>query len=242
LEAGETLTQDAKQAVVSRLYDRLYDMAVSFELKPGERINEVDLARRLGASRTPLREALNRLASEGFLRFETGRGFFCRNFQPKEILELYQIREALESFAVRAACENATEAQLAALDDFLDRTGPGEQGRSSAALVTLDEEFHETLMSYTGNAEMLKLLRNINARVRFVRWVRMEARRGRTQQEHRMILEAIRLRDPEWANRLMAEHIDRRLDEIAAAVREAHARIFIDGGTDGRELLQDGAR
>lgn len=236
------MTQDAKQAVVSRLYDRLYDMAVSFELKPGERINEVDLARRLGASRTPLREALNRLASEGFLRFETGRGFFCRNFQPKEILELYQIREALESFAVRAACENATEAQLAALDDFLDRTGPGEQGRSSAALVALDEEFHETLMSYTGNAEMLKLLRNINARVRFVRWVRMEARRGRTQQEHRMILEAIRLRDPEWANRLMAEHIDRRLDEIAAAVREAHARIFIDGGADGRELLQDGAR
>jgi DNA-binding GntR family transcriptional regulator len=236
------LTQDAKQAVVSRLYDRLYDMAVSFELKPGERINEVDLARRLGASRTPLREALNRLASEGFLRFETGRGFFCRDFQPKEILELYQIREALESFAVRAACESATEAQLAALDEFLDRTGPDEQGRSSAALVALDEDFHETLMSYTGNAEMLKLLRNINARVRFVRWVRMEARRNRTQHEHRMILEAIRLRDPEWANRLMAEHIDRRLDEIAAAVREAHARIFIDGDADGRELLQGGAR
>ena len=142
------MTQDAKQATVSRLYDGLYDMAVSFDLKPGERLNEVELARQLGASRTPLREALNRLVSEGFLRFESGRGFFCRDFRPQDIFNLYQIREALESFAVRVACESATAEQIAGLEDFLDRTGPDEGGRGSAELVALDEEFHETLAGF----------------------------------------------------------------------------------------------
>jgi DNA-binding GntR family transcriptional regulator len=236
------LTQDAKQATVSRLYDRLYDMAVSFDLKPGERLNEVELARQLGASRTPLREALNRLVSEGFLRFESGRGFFCRDFRPQDIFNLYQIREALESFAVRAACESATAEQIAGLEEFLDRTGPDEGGRGSAELVALDEEFHETLAGFTGNAEMLRMLRNVNARIRFVRWVRMDARRGRTQQEHRAILEAVAAKDPDRASRLMLDHIDKRADEIAAAVREAHARIFLDSGDDGRELLHGSAK
>lgn len=216
-------------------------MAVSFDMKPGERLNEVDLARRLGASRTPLREALNRLVSEGFLRFESGRGFFCRDFRPQEIFDLYQIREALESFAVRAACEGATADKIAGLEDFLERTGPDEDGRSSAELVALDEEFHETLAGFAGNAEMLRMLRNVNARIRFVRWVRMDARRGRTQQEHRAILGAVRANNPDRASRLMLEHIDRRHDEVAAAVREAHARIFLDDD-DGRELLHGHAK
>jgi DNA-binding GntR family transcriptional regulator len=57
-------------------------MSVSFELKPGERLNEGEPAKRLGVSRTPLREALNRLNTEGFLRFTPGKGFFCRELRP----------------------------------------------------------------------------------------------------------------------------------------------------------------
>ena len=235
------MNQDVKQTTVSRLYDRLYDMAVSFELKPGERLNEVDLARRLGASRTPLREALNRLVSEGFLRFESGRGFFCRDFRPREIFDLFQVREALESFAVRAACDSATADRIAELEEFLERTGPDAAERSDADLVALSEEFHEGLAGLTGNVEILRMLRNVNARIRFVRWVSMDSRRGATLREHRAILEAVKAKDPDRAERLMLAHIDRRPDEITAAVREAHARIFLDGD-DGRELLQGNAR
>ena len=68
----------ASDSIVDRVYEQLKAMAVSYEFKPGERLNEGELAKRLGVSRTPLREALNRLNTEGFLRFTPGKGFFCR--------------------------------------------------------------------------------------------------------------------------------------------------------------------
>ena len=77
-----------KPSRAESLYLAVKDMAILFEFKPGERINEVGLARRLGASRTPLREALNRLVAEGFLVLKQDRGFFCRDLKPREMYEL----------------------------------------------------------------------------------------------------------------------------------------------------------
>src|SRR6201987_1623649 len=77
-----TRDDNGSDSVVDRVYEQLKAMSVSFELKPGERLNEGEPAKRLGVSRTPLREALNRLNSEGFLRFPPGKGFFCRELRP----------------------------------------------------------------------------------------------------------------------------------------------------------------
>ena len=79
-----------------RLYSAIRDMTIAYRIKPGERLNEVELARQLGGSRTPLREALNRLAAEGFLTFRRSQGFYCREFKPREIHELYQLRSIIE--------------------------------------------------------------------------------------------------------------------------------------------------
>ena len=73
---------------VDRLYDTLRRMASDFAFKPDARINESALATQLDASRTPIREALNRLVAEGFLTFQSGRGFFCRSLSPKVVLDL----------------------------------------------------------------------------------------------------------------------------------------------------------
>jgi DNA-binding GntR family transcriptional regulator len=75
-----TRDDNGADSVVDRVYEQLKAMSVSFELKPGERLNEGKLAKRLGVSRTPLREALNRLNTEGFL----GKGFFCRELDAHE--------------------------------------------------------------------------------------------------------------------------------------------------------------
>ena len=106
---------EKKPSRAESLYLIVKDMAILFKFKPGERINEVDLAQRLGASRTPLREALNRLVAEGFLVLKQGRGFFCRDLKPREMFELYQFRAVLEVAAVRLACEQATEQEVADL-------------------------------------------------------------------------------------------------------------------------------
>ncbi|MFD2856844.1 GntR family transcriptional regulator [Seohaeicola zhoushanensis] len=81
---------------VSRVYAALRRMAADFELKPDERINESALSLQLGASRTPLREALNRLVAEGFLTFRSGRGFYCRSLSPALVMELYEARVAVD--------------------------------------------------------------------------------------------------------------------------------------------------
>lgn len=211
------------------LYLSIKDMAILFKFKPGERINEVDLARRLGASRTPLREALNRLVAEGFLVQKQDRGFFCRDLKPREMFELYQFRAVLEVAAVRLACEQATEQEVADLAQFLDDTGPGEGGRSSEELVALDEYFHQKLMALSRNMEMAKTLENINARIKYFRWVDMDSKREETQREHRDIVRALMARDADLAARHMNSHIARRLDQITAAIKESYSRIYLAG-------------
>ena len=209
------------------LYLAVKDMAILFKFKPGERINEVDLARRLGASRTPLREALNRLVAEGFLVFKQDRGFFCRELKPREMLELYQFRAVLEVAAVRLTCEQATEEEVAGLARFLEETGPEEGGRSSEECVALDEHFHEQIMLLSRNMEMCRTLKNINARIRYFRWVDMESKREETQHEHRAIVRALMARDSDLAAQHMNAHIARRLDQITAAIKESYSRIYL---------------
>jgi DNA-binding GntR family transcriptional regulator len=216
-----------KPSRAESLYLTVKDMATLFEFKPGERINEVELAQRLGASRTPLREALNRLAAEGFLVLKQDRGFFCRDLKPREMYELYQFRAVLEVAAIRLACEQATEQEVTDLALFLDETGPQEGGRSSEELVALDEQFHEKIMALSRNMEMSRTLTNINARIKYFRWVDMDSKREGTQQEHRAIVQALMARDADLAAKLMQAHIARRLEQITAAIKESFSRIYL---------------
>ena len=111
-------------SVVDRVYEQLKAMSIGFEFKPGERLNEGELAKRLGVSRTPLREALNRLNTEGFLRFAPGRGFFCRELDAHEIFDLYELRKSIEVASVRLAIKRAKDEDIDALLKFLEATGP----------------------------------------------------------------------------------------------------------------------
>jgi len=132
----------ASDSIVDRVYEQLKAMAVSYEFKPGERLNEGELAKRLGVSRTPLREALNRLNTEGFLRFTPGKGFFCRELDAHEIFDLYELRKSIEVASVRLAVKRAKDEDIDALLKFLEATGPDPGERSSVELVELDETFH----------------------------------------------------------------------------------------------------
>jgi DNA-binding GntR family transcriptional regulator len=223
-----TREDNGSDSVVDRVYEELKAMSVSFELKPGERLNEGELAKRLGVSRTPLREALNRLNTEGFLRFTPGKGFFCRELDAHEIFDLYELRKSIEVASVRLAVKRAKDEDIAALLAFLDATGPDPGERSSIELVDLDETFHERLMAMSDNAEMLRVLRNVNARIRFVRWIDMDRiNRANTQAEHRAVLHALKARDEGTCVYVLERHIDRRLDTITSAIKEGYAQIYM---------------
>lgn len=218
----------SSESTVDRIYDQLKVMTVGYELRPGERLNEGDIAKRLGVSRTPLREALNRLNIEGFLRFAPGRGFFCRDLDAIEIFDLYELRKSLEIASVRFAIKRAKDEQIHSLLSFLEATGPDPGERTAVELVELDEIFHCRLMEMSRNAEMMRVLRNVNERIRFVRWIDMDRiNRTRTQAEHRKILLALKARDEATCVTVMEKHIDRRLDQITSAIKEGYAQIYM---------------
>jgi DNA-binding GntR family transcriptional regulator len=234
-----TRDDNGSDSVVDRVYEQLKAMSVSFELKPGERLNEGELAKRLGVSRTPLREALNRLNTEGFLRFTPGKGFFCRELDAHEIFDLYELRKSIEVAAVRLAVKRAKDEDIDALLAFLDATGPEPGERSSIELVELDETFHERLMAMSDNAEMLRVLRNVNARIRFVRWIDMDRiNRTNTQAEHRAVLHALKGRDEGTCVYVLERHIDRRLDTITSAIKEGYAQIYMPSAKSARETIR----
>jgi len=225
------------QSIVDQIYLELKRQVMVFELKPGARLNEVEIARSLGASRTPLREALNRLTAEGFLTFIPGKGFFCRILDAEEIFDLYEFRKSLEVSAVRLAIQRAKDEEIKELDEFLDQTSE-EEGYTVFQLVEFDEMFHERLMAMSRNREMLRVLRNINDRIKFVRWIDMKrGSRTKTQAEHRSIVKALAARDEVACVAVLENHIVRRLDQMTSAIREGFAEIYM-----GKEQVALAAR
>ena len=223
----EHTDKKAPVSVVDRVHTQLREMAMTFRFLPGERINEAILAKELGVSRTPLREALNRLSAEGFLTFSANNGFFRKELDVKEMFDLYELRLCLESSAVKLAVDRATDEQLAQIEAFCMESAREEPGRTIDDLVTMDEQFHETLMKLAGNVQMLNSLRNINARIQFVRWLDMTERRSQTQSQHKHIVAALKNRDHAESERLISEHIKRRMDQIFEKVEKSYGRIFV---------------
>lgn len=232
VQSNQPVVSEHQTSIVERVYDQLKELAIRFELLPGDRVNEVELARRFGVSRTPLREALNRLVSDGFLTFVPGKGFFRRSLDVKEIFDLYEMRQKLEMAAAELAVERATPEAIQEIRDFLAISMTEDPDRTVNDLVGLDEQFHEQLASLSGNREMQHTLHMINERIRFIRWVNMESgRRRQTQAEHGAILDAIAARDAGQARALLQAHIDGRLEQITLAIREAYAMIYMNRGT-----------
>ena len=219
---------------VAGLYSRLKSKVVGFDIRPGERLNEVALARELGVSRTPLREALNRLVAERLVEFRPGAGFFCRMLEPQAIFDLYEMRQVLEVTAVRLAVVRASDEELTALRDEFRQRGQDVSGLTIAQAAERDEAFHIGIAKASGNAAIVEALEQINDRIRFIRWVRMAARVGPSKAEHRDIIEAMVARRDDRAADAMSAHIGRRMDQVIDAVKEGISNIYMAGS---QELL-----
>ncbi|MPM59357.1 hypothetical protein SDC9_106197 [bioreactor metagenome] len=211
----------------SDVFQTLRDMAISYQLRPGERLSEIELAAQLGVSRTPVREALARLVTEGFLEPCT-RGYMRRPLQVQDVLDLYEARMAVERECLRYAVERATDVQIAEMQSFLNLSRAAPPGTAVRELVELDEAFHNRIAAMSGNAELARMLGNLNERVRFIRWIDMEnVGRDSTQKEHGAIADAIAQRDAKAAAALMDDHIALRREQIVDAVTQGLARIFL---------------
>ena len=220
----------AAQTTVDKAYAQLRDQLVTFDFKPGSRLNESEIAQGLSMSRAPIREALNRLIADGLVSFEPGRGFFCRRLSASEVNDLYELRFDLESGAIRSALATCPDAALASFAATWRQNHTQTDGATLDQLVTLDETFHMALCGLAENAARLKYLENINYRIRFVRRINLEPgnRRVGGIAEHASLIDAIAQRDTDQATALLHQHLQRSADEVRLQIQDALARIYAD--------------
>ncbi|MWB77684.1 FCD domain-containing protein [Pseudooceanicola sp. 216_PA32_1] len=208
-----------------RAHAQLREQLLRSKFLPGQKINEVSLANELEISRTPLREALNRLVAEGLL-LDRERGFSVPGLEPEVVFDLFQARVEIECATVRMACELAGPAELDALSAFLDESMSESPDASVDRLIELDIRFHDTIAELSGNKVLRQMLSNLNDRIHLVRWVAMEGRRERTQSQHREILDHIRAGDTAAAIAGMRGHILHRKEDILQAIKAAYGHVY----------------
>lgn len=229
---------------MSETYDQIKSMVVGFHLRPGDRLNESALSKDLGVSRTPLREALNRLVAEGLIDARPGEGFFCRKFTAENVHDLYDLREAIEVATVARACERAGDGELTALADWLAAEGLDVAGLTVAEACARDEAFHVKIADMSGNPLLVAQLKSINEKIRYLRWVQLdETRLKSTKAGHREVMQALLDRDIDAATTAMREHIARRMDQINDAVSKGISNIYMDqtDALTGRVLTSEDA-
>jgi DNA-binding GntR family transcriptional regulator len=216
-----------KRTLGSDVFEALRKMAISYEMKPGERLNELDLAEKLGVSRTPIREGLKRLAAEGLL-MESSRGYVRRPLDIQEMLNLYEARVAIERECFRLAFERATEEELREISEYLKNSMQVPAGTHVEQLVELDEGFHLRIAAMAKNTELQRILVSLNERIRFIRWIDMEnVGRDSTQKEHWDIVNALLERDMERGMARLTSHISQRREQIVEKITKGLARIYI---------------
>ncbi len=209
------------------VYERIKAMVTTFRLRPDERVNEVELARQLGVSRTPVREALNRVAADGFLVATANRGYTVRPLDAKQVFDLYEFRITLELAVAQRVCERASNADLQHLAAFTEegRLVP-ETDQETIQLLAVDEEFHERMALLSGNGEYLRAIRSVNERIRFVRWMDLKTRRSLVRNDHPDIVRLLRARDLVQVQELITQHIEHSYDELVALTRASFAEIY----------------
>ena len=204
------------QSLYAPVYQELRRMILDGTLPPGWRIEEEVFCKAFHISRTPLREALHRLDHDGLATILPRRGAYVSDFSKAEILELLEMREALEGFAARLASERADTSTIERLRKLVEPASfenPSED--ELKRLADTDRQFHELIYEATGNRQLIDTSRRINDQVHLVRLTTtlLSDRRTKSSKELVRIAAAIAARKGDEAERLAREHI---LGAIAA--------------------------
>jgi DNA-binding GntR family transcriptional regulator len=222
-------SQKKSGSSVDRIYEQLKQMAMNYQFRPGEPLNEVELAASFEVSRTPLREVLNRLVAEGLLDFVPRKGFSCKPLDTKRVFDLYEVRCGLEMMSARLATERATDEEIEDLLQFWKQAAESFCTLTPVECARCDERFHEQLAQLSRNSELLHTLQNINARAHYLRLISMEQDHYRrtTCAEHHLILQAICDRNSEAAVNCMSAHVSLRQEQLVEVIKEGVARLYM---------------
>lgn len=199
------------------VFQTLRQAILKGDLKPGERLMEIQLANKLGVSRTPIREAIRKLELEGLVLMIPRKGAEVAEITEKSLRDVLEVREALEVLAVQLACDKMTtegvEELKVAADEFEKVLKTGD----ITIIAEADVRFHDIIYSATGNDRLIQLLSNLREQMyRYrVEHLKSEDARPKILSEHQLLIQDITNKDRVAAAEHMCGHIENQVEEVA---------------------------
>lgn len=215
----------SRRSLHGELVDLLHDMLLDGELRPGDKINEQALCTRFGVSRTPLREALKVLASNGLVILSPNRGASIARISPQEIDQLFPIMGALEALAGELACANITDGEIARIQKMHDQMVRHYEKREAGPYLKLNRSIHEAIFAAAGNAELTQLYHNLMVRTHSVRFTakKSPARWDEAVEDHEKMMEALHARDGKRLSQLLKEHLRHKAAMVHESLSETRS-------------------
>lgn len=227
-QMAERESSNLSSSIVATLKEQI----LHWHYPPEHRLTEVELCKTFNVSRSPVREALRVLATDGFVKKLPNRGYVVRQHNIDEIEELYEVRVALELYAVECLArrgplnENAKEDLVKLKRTWTDLLNGS--SKKAEELAGLDTLFHETLAHAAGNKTLLRHLRTINERLMLFRMIDFDKpdRAKSTCHQHLKILKCITAKDAPGARAAMQQNIDEGRNNVHTAIKDALAKAY----------------
>jgi DNA-binding GntR family transcriptional regulator len=209
--------------VAARLRERIF----AGELAPGSFLDEVQLAEELKISRTPLREALKVLTVEGLVRHEPRRGCFVNEVTEQDLDEIFPVLALLEGRCAYEAAQNASEADLAALEDLHEQLARHAKAGRINAYYETNFAIHEAIIALAGNRWLAMVIGDLRKIVKLARLQQLHApgRLDRSLAEHLAVFAALKARDPDGADAAMRTHLQRQRGALRELARAQRTRL-----------------
>lgn len=230
---------DTIPTAVDHAYIRIWRQLIKGERKPGERLTDTELAANLGLSRTPVRQALHRLAQQELVRLDPRRGFSVREFTAEDIHEIYDIRGALEALAVRLAAPRLSpqdiETQLEHLREAREVLRKTPDQRAVVLHLQTDLNMHDMLIRASGNGRLIRTLAALRSQqILFQYWDTSYPQRNEAAaEEHERILLALAAGKASEAAESMAQHIASAKERVLTDLFDTQAPGSEAGQRDG---------
>ena len=217
-----TLNMDAYLPLRDVVFNTLREAILKGELKPGERLMELQLAAKLGVSRTPIREAIRMLEQEGLAVTIPRKGAEVAKMTEKDMEDVLQIRDALDELAASIACEQMTKEQLDTLTETMHEFEESTKSKDLKKIAAADVQFHDIIYQATGNPKLVNMLNNLREQMYRYRleYIKDEDKRQILQLEHEKILAALRLRHMAEAKAVARGHIDNQEITVLKNLKE----------------------
>lgn len=222
-----TLEPLNRPSVADTVFDELHNQILLLELPPGTKMSEAEVAKALGVSRQPVRDAFYRLSKLGFLSIRPQRATLVSQISPAGVLQARFVRNALEAETVRTACRVLIEQDHEALDEIVEKQRQAVEAKDPISFHGLDDQFHKEICERAGLSFAWDVIRENKAHMDRVRFLSLSFASQDAFNDHLEVMNAIRARDEEKAMHHMRVHLSRIKDQIVR-IRADHGRYFAD--------------